>query len=86
MATSTRLRRYRPTGYPQIDTDNLGTYLSSNLQRISEAISLLNEVMVLIDTTATPLKSAANDAAAATAGVALQGLYQTSGAVKVRLT
>jgi hypothetical protein len=33
-----------------------------------------------------PLTSAANDAAAAKAGVPVNGLYQSSGAVKIRLT
>ena len=33
-----------------------------------------------------PLTSAANDAAAAAAGVPINGLYQNSGAVRIRLT
>ena len=33
-----------------------------------------------------PLTSAANDAAAAKAGVPINGLYQNAGAVRVRLT
>lgn len=33
-----------------------------------------------------PLTSAANDAAAAKAGVPVNGLYESSGAVKIRLT
>jgi hypothetical protein len=33
-----------------------------------------------------PLTSAANDAGAAAAGVAIGGLYQNSGAVRIRLT
>lgn len=33
-----------------------------------------------------PLAAAANDAAAATAGVPINGLYQSSGAVRIRLT
>lgn len=33
-----------------------------------------------------PFVSAANDAAAATAGVAIGGLYQNAGALRVRLT
>lgn len=83
-ATSAKLRLFYPGLYPQIDND-LSTYLSGEFKKLQEVIALSKQVVVLMDTTATNLKNAANDAAALAAGVPLQGLYHNAGAVRVRL-
>lgn len=85
MATTDKLRDYRPAGYPQINRDP-SWYVSKEVDKIAETLGTILDALVLLDTTATSLKSAANDAAAATAGVPVGGLYHNSGAVRVRLT
>lgn len=83
-AISDRIKPFIPGRYPELDSD-LKTYLTGEFSKTKQADQTIREVIRLLDTTATPLVSAANDAAAAAAGVPLNGLYHTSGTVKVRL-
>jgi hypothetical protein len=83
-APTAKLLRYVPSSYPQLGDDS--TYLTREFDSVAEAILLLKEAVTALDTVATPLTNAANDAAAAAAGVAIGALYHTAGAVKVRLT
>ncbi len=86
-APSNRLTRYVPSPYPKIGTVDVGlsVYLTLELQAIADAILLLKNAVTAVDTVGTPLIDAADDAAAALAGVQINQLYRTSGAVKVRL-
>lgn len=83
VAPSNKLKRYVPANYPQLG--DLSTFIGGELSKIAASILLLKEAVTTLDPAATALTNAANDAAAATAGVALNGLYHTAGAVKVRL-
>lgn len=49
-------------------------------------LPLIQFMTALASSNIGPLTSAANDAAAAKAGVPVNGLYETGGAVKIRLT
>ena len=68
---------------PNYDMDDgtWGTHLNANADVLDAAIGALR-----LGVLPTVLKSAANDAAAATAGVPVGGLYHNAGAVRVRLT
>lgn len=85
MAISDAIKPFINTRYPEL-AENLRRWLTDQFNRSQQADQTMREVIRALDTTATPLTDAANDAAAAAAGVPLNGFYHTSGAVKVRLT
>jgi hypothetical protein len=85
MALSDVYRTYRPTNYPQIDSDTR-LFLTREFNKLQDTLQTAQQILKLLDTTKTPLVNAINDAAASAAGVPIHGLYHNNGAVRVRLT
>jgi hypothetical protein len=83
-AISDSLRTYRAGSFPQLGDER--TFLTRELEKLQASLLTLQQVIQKLDTTKTVLLNAANDAAAAAAGVQLNGLYRTGNAVQVRLT
>ena len=81
--TAANMRNYNPRNYGGVG--DLSSYVVYELRSVSDIFNESREVIRSNDTVYTPLTSAANDTAAAAAGVPLYGLYHTSGTVKVRL-
>jgi hypothetical protein len=77
--TTPNLGLYRPNY--DMDDGTWGVHLNANADVLDSAIGNLRKGIL-----PTVLTSAANDAAAATAGVPVGGLYHNAGAVRVRLT
>jgi hypothetical protein len=84
MATSDALRTYKRSDFPKIEAGTR-TFITDELTKLENALRTVREVLVLIDTTATPLGNYASDAAAAAGGVPLNGLYHNAGAVRMRI-
>lgn len=77
--TTPNLGLYMPNY--DMDDGQWGFHLNQNANALDSAIGNLQNGIL-----PTVLKSAANDAAAATAGVPVGGFYHTAGVVHVRLT